>query len=169
MGTPSPSGLLGGWLYTPPSATALRFSWTSGLEILHFLSRTPLGTPLSAVIQGSENGVLIKPDHPGEWNSAFLGVFSAVLPVTINCAQSCPTLCYFQNTFESAVSLDTVFQQFLLLLKFKDKKKEKMKPQQQRRLSDLLTIFQEGNLKPDSIDIELKINPSMVIGLRKTN
>ena len=44
-----------------------------------------------------------------------------------------------------------------------------MKPQRQRRLSDLLTIFQEGNLKPDSIDIELKINPSMVIGLRKTN
>ena len=97
--------------------------------------------------------------------STFGRTFVCILCV---CAQSCPTLCYFQNTFESAVSLDTVFQQFLLPLKFKEKK-EKMKPQQQRRLSDLLTIFQEGNLKPDSIDIELKINPSMVIGLRKTN
>ena len=44
-----------------------------------------------------------------------------------------------------------------------------MKPQWQRGFSDLLTIFQEGSLKPDSIDTELKINLSMVIGLRKTN
>ena len=50
-----------------------------------------------------------------------------------------------------------VFQQFLLPLKYKDKKKkEKMKPQWQWRFSDLLAIFQEGSLKPDSIDIELK-------------
>ena len=31
-----------------------------------------------------------------------------------------------------------------------------MKPQWQWRVSDLLAIFQEGSLKPDSIDIELK-------------
>lgn len=34
---------------------------------------------------------------------------------------------------------------------------------------DLLTILQGENLKPDSIDTELKISPSMFIDLKKTN
>ena len=39
------------------------------------------------MIYGSEHGVLIKSDHP-EGDTAFLGMFSAVFPVTVNCVLS---------------------------------------------------------------------------------
>lgn len=65
----------------------------------------------------------------------------------------------FQNIFESAVPLNMVSQRFLLCHKFKDKK---MKPLWQHRLSELLTILQEGNLKPGSLDKEFKKKNSSV-------
>ena len=39
------------------------------------------------MIHGSEHGVLIKSDHL-EGDTAFLGMFSAVFPVTVNCVLS---------------------------------------------------------------------------------